>query len=86
MRVAIFCAAMVLAVTGVAVAKEKRVVVSEAGASCAAKPSAKVNNKHVPKLDCKSTGTVAAKSVENGAKASGPRLGYDANPWIVSGF
>lgn len=80
MRVAIFCAAVVFAATGVAVAKEKKAAVSDAAALCSTNPSAK---KPVPNLDCGFTGT--AKSEDNGAKAE-PRLGYDSNPWIITGF
>ncbi|MFC3323539.1 hypothetical protein [Mesorhizobium cantuariense] len=81
MRVAIFCAAVVFAATGAAVAKEKKkVAVSDAAALCAANPSAK---KPVPNLDRSFTGT--AKSEDSGAKPE-PRLGYDTNPWIVTGF
>ncbi|ESX70266.1 transposase [Mesorhizobium sp. LSHC416B00] len=39
MRVAVFCAAIVIAVTGVAVAKEKKVVVSDATDLCSTKHS-----------------------------------------------
>lgn len=80
MRVAIFCAAVVFAATGVAVAKEKKVAVSDAAALCSTKPSAK---KPIPNLDCSFTGTV--KPEDSGAKAK-PRLGYDSNPWIVTSF
>ena len=81
MRVAIFCAAIVIAATGVAVAKEKKVVVSDAAALCSTKHSAK---KPVPDLDCSLTGT--AKLPDNGATSAKPRLGYDTDPWIVVGF
>lgn len=87
MRVAIFCAAVVFAATGVAVAKEKKVAVSEKKAAvsdaatlCSSNPSAK---KPVPNLDCSFTGT--ARPEDSGAKAE-PRLGYDSNPWIMTGF
>ncbi|RVA52887.1 hypothetical protein EN933_14050 [Mesorhizobium sp. M7A.F.Ca.US.001.01.1.1] len=80
MRVAVLCAAVVFAATGVAVAKEKKAAVSDAAALCSAKPSAK---KPVANLDCGFTGT--AKSEDSGAKAE-PRLGYDSNPWIITGF
>jgi hypothetical protein len=81
MRVAIFCAAIVFVATGVAVGKEKKVAVSDAAALCSTKPSTK---KPVPKLDCSLTGT--AKSLKGDAKPVEPRLGYDTNPWIITGF
>ena len=80
MRVVIVCAALVIAATGVAVAKEKKVAVSDAASLCSSKHSAK---KPVPELDCSSTGT--ATSPDNGTAK--PRLGYDdANPWFTIGF
>ncbi|TJV07287.1 MAG: hypothetical protein E5Y12_01350 [Mesorhizobium sp.] len=80
MRVAIFCVAIVIAATGVAAAKEKKVVVSDAAALCSAKHSAK---KPVPELDCSLTGTA---KLPDGATPEKPRLGYETNPWIVVGF
>ena len=82
MKVAIFCAAIVFAATGVAIAKEKKVAVSDAAALCSSKHSAK---KPVPELDCSLTGT--ATPPDNGTKPAKPRLGYDdANPWLILGF
>ncbi|WP_162252211.1 MULTISPECIES: hypothetical protein [unclassified Mesorhizobium] len=54
--------------------------ISDAAALCSTNPSAK---KPVPNLDCSFTGT--AKPEDSGAKAE-PRLGYDSNPWIITGF
>ncbi|MFB9978196.1 hypothetical protein ACFSQQ_16640 [Mesorhizobium kowhaii] len=81
MKVAIFCAAIVIAASGVAVAKEKKVAVSDAAALCSTKHSAK---KPVPELDCSLTGT--ATSSDNGAQPAKPRLGYEASPWFTIGF
>jgi putative hemolysin len=80
MRVAIICAAIVIAATGVAVAKEKKVVVSNAASLCSTKHSAK---KPLPELDCGLTGTA---KLPDGATPEKPRLGYDTNPWVVTGF
>jgi len=81
MKVAIFCAAIVIAASGVAVAKEKKTAVSDAAALCSTKHSTK---KPVPKLDCTMTGT--ATSSNNGAEPAKPRLGYDDSPWLMTGF
>ncbi|MCZ8548479.1 hypothetical protein OOJ09_30300 [Mesorhizobium qingshengii] len=76
MRMAIFCAAIVFAATGVAIAKEKKVAISDAAALCSSKHSAK---KPVPELDCSLTGTATPPAK--------PRLGYnDSDPWLVLGF
>jgi len=80
MKVAIFCAAIVIAATGVANAKEKKAVVTDAAALCSTKHSAK---KPLPNLDCGLTGTA---KLPDGAMPEKPRLGYDTNPWIVTGF
>ncbi|WP_156389020.1 DUF680 domain-containing protein [Mesorhizobium sp. Root695] len=80
MKVAMFCAAAVIAATGVAVAKEKKVVVSDAATLCSIKHSTK---KPVPELDCGFTGTA---KLPGGATPAKPRLGYDTDPWIVNGF
>jgi len=58
MRVAIFCAAIVIAATGVAMAKEKKVVVSDAAALCSTKHSAK---KPVPELQFDRDGQIAGQ-------------------------
>ena len=79
MRVAIFCAAIVIAATGVAVAKEKKVVVSDAATLCSTGHA----KKPVPELDCNSTGTA---KLPNGATPANPRLGFETNPWITTGF
>ncbi|WP_206535364.1 hypothetical protein [Mesorhizobium sp. M7A.F.Ca.US.011.01.1.1] len=71
--------AIVIAATGVAVAKEKKVVVSDAAALCS-KHSAK---KPLPDLDCSLTGTA---KLPDGATPEKPRLGYDTNPWLTIGF
>ncbi|TIV74893.1 MAG: hypothetical protein E5V93_15130, partial [Mesorhizobium sp.] len=64
-------AAIVLAMTGAAVAKEKKVAVKQGVSLC----STTANDKVAPKLDCKSTGTVP--QVSNGSQnAQEPRLGY----------
>ena len=84
MRAAIFCAAMVVVTTGVAVAKEKKVVVSDAAALCSTKHSTKHSSKTpVAELDCGFTGTA---KLPGGAMPEKPRLGYDTDPWIVNGF
>jgi hypothetical protein len=77
MRHIIVGAAMVLAITGVAVAKDKKATVAQAD-SC----SASHLKAGKPKLDCKSTGTVSkpSKASENMAE---PRLGYGSSPWFV---
>ncbi|RNJ41369.1 MULTISPECIES: hypothetical protein [Mesorhizobium] len=80
MRVAIFCAAIVIAATGVGTAKEKKVVVNDAAALCSTRHSAK---KPLPELDCGLTGTA---KLPDGATPEKPRLGYDTNPWIINGF
>ena len=80
MKVAVFCAAAVIAATGVAVAKEKKVVVSDAATLCSTKHSTK---KPVPELDCSLTGTA---KLTDGARPEKPRLGYDTDPWIVNEF
>ncbi|MER9585639.1 hypothetical protein [Mesorhizobium sp. M0276] len=80
MRVAVFCAAIEIASSAIAAAKEKKVVVSDAAALCSKQHSAK---KPVPELDCSLTGTA---KLPNGATPEKPRLGYDTNPWIVTGF
>ncbi|RVD57644.1 hypothetical protein EN828_05810 [Mesorhizobium sp. M2D.F.Ca.ET.185.01.1.1] len=74
-------AAIVLAMTGAAVAKEKRVAVNQGVSLCST--SAKGVT---PKLDCKPTGTVAQGS-DGSENAPEPRLGYSSSPWFVlSGF
>ncbi|ESX95734.1 hypothetical protein X755_22410 [Mesorhizobium sp. LNJC405B00] len=80
MRVAAFCAAIVIAGTGVAVAKEKKVVVSDATDLCSTKHSAK---KQVLELDCRPTGTAKLPA---GGTPEKPRLGYDTDPWLVKGL
>ncbi|BCG88531.1 hypothetical protein MesoLj113c_46410 [Mesorhizobium sp. 113-3-9] len=80
MRVILFCAALVIAATGVAVAKEKKVAVSDAAALCSTKHSSK---KPRPELDCNLTGTT---KLPGGTTPEKPRLGYDANPWIMTGL
>lgn len=76
MRLVIVGAAMVLAVTGAAVAKDKKATVAQAANSC----SASHLKAGKPKLDCKSTGTVAQPSNGNLAE---PQLGYGSSPWFV---
>ena len=78
MRVVIVCAALVIAATCVAVAKEKKVGVSDAAALCSTKHSSK---KPRPALDCSLTGTA---KLPDGTKPEKPRLGYDTNPWIIT--
>jgi hypothetical protein len=80
MRVVIFGAAIALAVTGVAVAKEKKPIVAQNANGCSA--SHVKASKSAPKLDCKSTGTVAQSS-DGSANARAPTLGYDTSPWFV---
>ncbi len=79
MRLIIFGAAIVLAVTGAALAKDKKATVPQVSDSCSASLKA---GKPKPKLDCKSTGTVAqpSKASENMAD---PQLGYSSSPWFV---
>ncbi|PBB18877.1 DUF680 domain-containing protein [Mesorhizobium sp. WSM4313] len=75
-------AAIVLAMTGAAVAKEKKVAVKQGVSLC----STSANGKVTPKLDCKSTGTVVQGS-DGSQNALEPRLGYSSSPWFVlSGF
>ncbi|WP_214477290.1 hypothetical protein [Mesorhizobium sp. dw_380] len=81
MKMVIFCTAFVLVGGGVAVAKDKKVVVSDAAALCSTKHSTK---KLIPELDCSLTGT--ATSPATSGQSSKPRLGYDTNPWLVTGF
>ncbi|WP_214470045.1 hypothetical protein [Mesorhizobium sp. dw_380] len=83
MKIVMFCAAVMIAASGVAVAKEKKVAVSNAATLCSTKHSAK-KPKPVPKLDCGLTGT--ATSPDHNAQPVKPRLGYDTNPWITLGF
>ncbi len=80
MKVVIFCAVLVVAATGVAVAKEKKVAVSDATALCSTKHSSK---KPRPELDCNLTGTA---KLPDGTTPEKPRLGYDADPWIKTGL
>ncbi|MCA0008645.1 MULTISPECIES: hypothetical protein [unclassified Mesorhizobium] len=80
MRVAIFFAAIVIAATGGAFAKEKKVVVGDAAALCSTKHSTK---KPVRDLDCGLTGTA---KLPDGTTPEKPRLGYDTDPWILNGF
>ena len=80
MRVVIVCAALVFAATCVAVAKEKKVGVSDAAALCSTKHSSK---KPRPALDCSLTGTA---KLPDGTTPEKPRLGYDTDPWIKTGL
>ncbi|BCG75348.1 hypothetical protein MesoLj113a_65060 [Mesorhizobium sp. 113-1-2] len=80
MRLVIVCAVLVIAATGVAVAKDKKVAVSDATALCSTKHSSK---KPRPELDCNLTGTA---KLPDETKPDKPRLGYDTNPWIVTGL
>ncbi|BAV45742.1 Uncharacterized protein MLTONO_0839 [Mesorhizobium loti] len=80
MKVVIFCAVLVVAATGVAVAKEKKVAVSDATALCSTKHSSK---KPRPELDCNLTGTA---KLPDGTTPEKPRLGYDTDPWIKTGL
>ena len=80
MKVVIFCAILVVAATGVAVAKEKKVAVSDATALCSTKHSSK---KPRPQLDCNLTGTA---KLPDGTTPEKPRLGYDTDPWIKTGL
>jgi hypothetical protein len=80
MKVVIFCAILVVAATGVAVAKEKKVAVSDATALCSTKHSSK---KPRPELDCNLTGTA---KLPDGTTPEKPRLGYDTDPWIKTGL
>lgn len=80
MRLVIFGAAIVLAVTGAAVAKEKKATVAQAADACSA--SHLKASKPKPKLDCKSTGTVALPSDASENMAE-PQLGYSSSPWFV---
>ena len=89
MKLVVFGVAMVLAATGAAVAKEKKkVATAQATTSCSA-AHMKAGSKPTPKLDCKSTGTVAARQ-PNGANFLdhyNPRLGYDeTSPWFQTGY
>ena len=79
MRVVIVCAALAIAATGVAFAKEKKVAVSDATALCSTKHSSK---RPRPELDCNLTGTA---KLPDGTKPDKPHLGYDTNPWIITG-
>ncbi|MER8467047.1 hypothetical protein [Mesorhizobium sp. M1409] len=81
MKMALFCAVVLLAGNGPVDAKEKKTVISDAAALCSAKHSVK---KDVPELDCSLTGTATAPL--NGTEPTKQRLGYDTNPWIVTGF
>lgn len=73
--------AIVLAMAGAAVAKEKKVAVKQGVSVCSAGADGKT-----PKLDCKSTGTVVQGS-DGSQNALEPRLGYSSSPWFVlSGF
>jgi len=80
MKVVIFCAILVVAATGVAVAKEKKVAVSDAMTLCSTKHSSK---KPRPALDCNLTGTA---KLPDGTTPEKPRLGYDTDPWIKTGL
>ncbi|BCG73014.1 hypothetical protein MesoLj113a_41720 [Mesorhizobium sp. 113-1-2] len=80
MKVVIFCAVLLVAATGVAVAKEKKVAVSDATALCSTKHSSK---KPRPELDCNLTGTA---KLPDGTTPEKPRLGYDTDPWIKTGL
>jgi|GEM_PF-5712080 len=80
MRLVILGAAVVLAVTGAAVAKDKKATVAQAVDSCSA--SHLKAGKPKPKLDCKSTGTVAQPSNASENMAE-PQLGYGSSPWFV---
>lgn len=75
-------AAIVLATTSAAVAKDKKVAVKQVVSLC----STSANGKVAPKLDCKPTGTVVQGS-DGSQNALEPRLGYSSSPWFVlSGF
>lgn len=85
MRLVVLGAACVLATTGVAIAKERKVVVGETASCSANHLSIKAHSKRTPKLDCKSTGTVVQPADSN-ANALEPRLGFRSNPWIPIGY
>jgi hypothetical protein len=86
MRIAIFCAAALLAISGSAHAKDKKdKAVTTAAEMCADAELAKAK-----KLDCSATGTIGsdpASQVQTKRDAPPePRLGYSGNPWFVIGF
>ena len=83
MKLVVFGVAMVLAATGAAVAKEKKkVATAQAATSCSTAHMKAGSSKPVPKLDCKSTGTVVvARPSNQAANFLDHHLGY-ADPWI----
>ncbi|MDX8443952.1 hypothetical protein [Mesorhizobium australafricanum] len=87
MKLIIFGIAIVLAATGAAVAKEKKMVATAQAATSCSAARLKARNKTTPKLDCKSTGTVVARPSNGAANfLDHPHLGYDTNPWIRTGY
>jgi hypothetical protein len=81
MRLVILGAAFVLAATGVAIGKDKKVIVGETASCSANHLSIKANSKRTPKLDCKSTGTIV-QPADSKANALEPRSGFLSDPWI----
>ncbi|MER9440630.1 MULTISPECIES: hypothetical protein [unclassified Mesorhizobium] len=81
MRLAIICAAMVIAVSTAAVAHEKKRLVNTASA-CADLSRSTIKKTRETKLDRSSTGTVSSGISKD---KSEPRLGYEmVNPAIIS--
>ncbi|MER8422395.1 hypothetical protein [Mesorhizobium sp. M1403] len=84
MRLAIVCAAIVIAGSTAAVAHEKKVVARKGTTQLCADLSGTIKKKKKTEVDYRSTGTVSGAIPKN---KSEPRLGYETvNPGIISIF
>ncbi|OBQ74503.1 hypothetical protein [Mesorhizobium erdmanii] len=79
MKIAIVCAALILAASSAAVAHEKKKATVTANACAGLSIKAAV----AAKLDCSATGTLATPRTDTKANPE-PRLGYDMNPFPQS--
>ena len=82
MKRVIACVAILLAVTGISTAKDSKKKVAGVVEEICETTTAMANP------DCNPTGTIspAKRSNQDAATPDEPRLGYNGNPWIITGF